>query len=151
MGNTAWDGVISAVENPLAEQTPWEFEYIEKSSFSAMDEPAFREALEAAFTPETQDQEIPVRTPGKKHKNVILCGIESHVCVLLTALDLLAEGYEVFLPADAVSSRKNTDKKFAILRARDAGATITTVESILFELLKDTKSPSFKEISALVK
>jgi nicotinamidase-related amidase len=84
-------------------------------------------------------------------KFVILAGIESHVCMLQTTLDLLDEGFIPVVIEDCTSSRKLNDKKVAIERMRQSGAIITTYESILFELLKDAKHPNFKEISKLIK
>lgn len=85
-------------------------------------------------------------------KNVIIIGIESHVCVQQTVLDLLDDGgFKPIVIADCISSRKEYDKKFALKAMRDFGAYITTYESIIFELLKTAKSPLFKEISKIVK
>lgn len=84
-------------------------------------------------------------------KQVVVCGIESHVCVQQTVLDLLANGFQVNLPVNAVSSRSKVDYKTAIKRMDKHGAEITTVESVLFELLQICGTPEFKQISALVK
>lgn len=81
----------------------------------------------------------------------IVCGIEAHVCVLQTLLDLKDAGYLPALVADCTSSRKAFDRDMAIGRARDAGIIITTYEALLFELLKKAGSDSFKAISRLVK
>ncbi len=82
---------------------------------------------------------------------VILAGIETHVCVLQTAIDLLEEGFKVVLVTDCVNSRKEKDKEMAITRLVQAGAIPTTYESLLFELTVNAKHPVFKEISKLVK
>ncbi len=82
---------------------------------------------------------------------VIVCGIESHVCVQQTVLDLLENGFQVNLPVNAVSSRYKIDYKTAVKRMEKNGAEITTVESILFELLETSGTPEFKSISALIK
>lgn len=111
-----------------------DFQPVEKTSFSAMGEPAFVETLEKL---------------GRK--TVIIAGIEAHVCVQQTVIDLLDKGYTVFVANDCISSRSNTDKKYSQRRMGDAGAVGTTYESILFELLKGAKEPGFKQISALVK
>jgi len=111
------------------------FEHIEKSSFSVMGDEGFREALKAL---------------GRK--SVILCGVEAHVCILQSALDLLGAGYDVFLATDAISSRKKRDERPAVTRMIRSGVTPVTVESALFELLdNDSKSETFKAISRLVK
>lgn len=87
----------------------------------------------------------------KGFNQIIICGIESHVCVQQTALDLIANDFQVNLPADAVSSRKETDYKMALDRMRFHGIEVTTVESILFELLQVCGTDEFKQVSKIVK
>jgi len=82
---------------------------------------------------------------------IVLCGIETHVCVVQTALDLLHHGYQVHVPADAVSSRRKLDWYTALERMRRSGVVVTTTESVLFELLDVAGTPEFKEVAALVK
>jgi nicotinamidase-related amidase len=84
-------------------------------------------------------------------KFVILAGIETHVCVLQTALDLLEEGLQPVIVTDCVSSRKESDKDMAIQRLIQAGVIPTTYESLLFELTVNAKHAKFKEVSKLVK
>ncbi|CAD6902786.1 unnamed protein product [Tilletia controversa] len=84
-------------------------------------------------------------------KSVIMTGIESHVCVLQTSLDLLERGYQVHVLADAVSSCNAQEVPLALARLRQAGAQITTSESILFQLLEDAAHPHFKAVSGLIK
>lgn len=88
---------------------------------------------------------------GTGRKQWILCGIETHVCVQQTAFDLLEAGCDVFIPVDAVGSRHPTDYHPALDRMKTAGAVLSTSESLMFEILKDSKHPAFKEASALVK
>jgi len=83
-------------------------------------------------------------------EKLVLCGIEAHVCVLQTALDLMNAGYRIYLPADAVASRHKHDWKWALRRLADAGAILTTTEAILFEWCETAASPDFKQISNLV-
>lgn len=83
-------------------------------------------------------------------KSVLLCGIEAHVCVQYTCLDLIQRGIEVHIVADAVSSRTQTDRKFALERMRSAGALITTSESVILGLVGDSSHPQFKEIQQLI-
>ncbi|HZK02387.1 MAG TPA: hydrolase [Anaerovoracaceae bacterium] len=111
-----------------------QYEPIEKTSFSAMGEEAFEKELK-----------------GLHKKTIILAGIEAHVCVLQTAIDLTESGYDVFLVSDCISSRSSDDKKYAQRRMTGSGILETTCESVLFELLKDAKHECFKEISKLVK
>lgn len=82
---------------------------------------------------------------------VLLFGVETHVCVLQTALDLLDNGMQPVIIGDAVGSRFPYDKKQAIRRIRRAGGVITTVETILFELCRSSQDPAFKIISNLIK
>ncbi|MFV0563651.1 hydrolase [Malaciobacter mytili] len=86
-----------------------------------------------------------------KRKFVIVAGIETHVCVLQTCIDLLEAGLQPVLVTDCVSSRKENDTKVAIDRLVQAGVIPTTYESLLFELTVNAKHPVFKEISQLVK
>lgn len=84
-------------------------------------------------------------------KSIIICGAESHICVLKTALDAIKAGYEVHVVADAVSSRTAENKQLALDRMRQAGAFITSVEMILFMLLDKAGTDEFKAISKLIK
>ena len=86
-----------------------------------------------------------------KSKQVILIGIETHICVLQTAMDLKGAGYEVFVIFDAVGSRKNYDKELAINRMINYGIQVVTFEMMLFELLRDSKNKHFKTLSRLIK
>lgn len=87
----------------------------------------------------------------KNIKQVVVTGIESHVCLQQTALDLLANDFQVSLAADACSSRKETDYTVALERMGSAGVVVTTTEAILFELLKVCGTEEFKKISKIVK
>ena len=111
-----------------------EISVVEKMAFSCCDEPAFYEKLSLVGI-----------------RNVIIAGIESHVCVLQTAIDLLSSGYIPVIVEDCVGSRNPNDKKVAIERMRKEGAIITTYESVLFELLRYSGTDAFKRISKLVK
>lgn len=82
---------------------------------------------------------------------VILVGMETHVCVLQTAFDLLASGYRVTIAVDAVCSRREMDHQIAIQRLRDSGATVATIESVAFEWLETAEGEEFRAFSALVK
>ncbi len=84
-------------------------------------------------------------------KQLVLCGIETHVCVQQTALDLLANGYQVHVAQDAVSSRQEADHLTALARMRAAGTVVTGTESVLFELLQRADVAEFKQVAALIK
>ena len=101
----------------------FEFEPIEKITFSCCGNSGFLRILEET---------------GKN--NIIISGIESHICVQQTVLDLLEAGYSLYVIADCIGSRKETDQKHAEKRMLQAGAVLTTSESILFELLKSAKA-----------
>ncbi len=83
-------------------------------------------------------------------QSVVVAGIETHVCVLLTCLDLLERGYTVALCVDATSSRRPIDKHTAVDRVVQAGVLPTTAESVLFELLGDASSPKFRELRTII-
>lgn len=107
---------------------------IAKDSFSCWPNSAFADALEAA---------------GRRQ--VLIAGIEAHVCVYQTAMDLKNAGYDVEVVADAVSSRTPENKALALKKLRDAGVKITSVEMALFELLKVAGGQDFKTILGIVK
>jgi nicotinamidase-related amidase len=87
---------------------------------------------------------------GAARPKVVLAGMETHVCVLQTALDLLAQGFRVYVPVDAVASRYAIDHDQALRRLDHAGAIITTSETTIFEWLGGSAHPRFKQVSALV-
>lgn len=109
-------------------------EFYEKNSFSCCQDAAILAALKEA---------------GRRH--ILVCGIEAHVCVLQTCIDLLQEGFSPVLVTDAVDSRRETDRAAGLLRARQEGVVVTSAEAILFELTGSASHPRFKEISKLVK
>lgn len=109
-------------------------EILEKNTFSAWD-----------------DADFVVRMRQMNKSTAVVIGIEAHVCEQQTVLDLLAEGYTVYVAADCVSSRTAFDRDTAIERMRNAGAVITSYEAILFDVLGWSKAEEFKQISALVK
>ncbi|XP_013065711.1 isochorismatase domain-containing protein 2-like [Biomphalaria glabrata] len=94
-----------------------------------------------------------VETELKKYsdvKSIVLCGIEAHACVQQTVFDLIEGGYDVHVIVDACSSRSLVDRMFAFQRMKEAGAHLTTCESILLGLLRDASHPKFKEIQKLI-
>jgi nicotinamidase-related amidase len=109
-------------------------EPIDKASFSCCGDERFNIALE-------------------KHGagQVLLCGIETHVCIYQTALDLLARGLDVTVVADAVSSRTESNRQIGLTRLAAEGAHVGSTEMVLFELLRTARHPQFKQIARLVK
>jgi len=85
------------------------------------------------------------RLPGNRN-TVVLCGMESHICVTQTALGALREGYIVHVASDAVSSRTEWNWKIGLERMRAAGAVLSSTEMIIYELLRSSGSPAFKEL-----
>ena len=83
--------------------------------------------------------------------NLLVCGIEAHVCVQQTVLDLLADGWRVYVAVDAVGSRHEIDRQTAFRRMETSGATLTTTEAALFEWCEIAGTPEFKQISRLVR
>lgn len=126
-------GLGSTVEE-LRVALPDEIEPIEKSTFSSYGSSEFISALE--------------RT-GRKQ--VIICGIETHVCVMQSALDLLNSGFDVFLLTDCTASRYGHDRESGVARMQIAGVVPCSMEMALFELMADSKHPKFKEVQALIK
>ena len=84
-------------------------------------------------------------------KQVVLCGIETHICVYQSAIALFDAGFEVYLAKDACASRKNIEFQAGIERMQSEGVKISTLEIILFEWLKSAKHPHFKEIQNIIK
>ncbi|MBI2873818.1 MAG: hydrolase [Firmicutes bacterium] len=87
----------------------------------------------------------------KGRRQVILCGMEAHVCIIQTVLDLLAAGYHTFIAADAVSAHTTLDRDLAFERARGAGAILSTTDSIILELVGKAGTPEFKATAPLIK
>jgi len=112
-------------------------EYIEKMSFSCYGEPRFREKL-GGFKKEGRI-------------DIILTGIEAHVCVLQTATDLIEDGFNVFIPKDATASRKDVDLDAGLHLMDRLGCTITTTETLVFQLLKKAGTEDFRFMSKLMK
>lgn len=86
-----------------------------------------------------------------ERNQVLIAGIEAHVCVYQTAMDLLDGGYDVQVVADAVSSRSPLDRDIGLQKMRDAGVVITSVEIALFELLRTAEAVKFRELSKILK
>jgi nicotinamidase-related amidase len=106
---------------------------ISKTAFSACGEPKFNQQLQ------------------RENSHIILAGMEAHICVMQTALDLLHANKQVFVVEDAIISRNQANKANAIARLRDEGCVITNTESVLFEWLGSANHDAFKAISKLIK
>ena len=84
-------------------------------------------------------------------KNIIVCGIESHICILQTSIDLLQKGLNILIPRDAIGSRSDIDNDTAFLRLISSGAVASTTESLICELCKSSSRKEFREISKILK
>jgi nicotinamidase-related amidase len=113
---------------------PAEFEFIEKTAFSSCGAARFVESLRE-----------------KGVSQVVICGLETHICVNQTAHDLLDRGFDVHLLADCVGSRFEHDRLAGIAKMQSSGAVPSSVEMALFELMRDSRHEKFKEIQAIVK
>ncbi|MBL8890010.1 MAG: isochorismatase family protein [Planctomycetaceae bacterium] len=88
---------------------------------------------------------------AQRRRQVVVVGIEAHVCVLQTVMDLLSMGFDCYVVVDATSSRSELDQRIAWQRMEIGGAMLTTTESVLFEWCVDSRDPRFKQVSAWVK
>ena len=125
LGNT-----VAAIAEHFPETNPT----ITKTSFSCSGAEGFNELI-----------------AKPKRQQIIISGIESHVCVLQSALQLQQQGYAVYVVEDAICSRKKSNHKNAIERLRQSGVIVSNVESVLFEWLRDAVHPEFKTLSKLIK
>ncbi|GKZ21469.1 hypothetical protein AbraIFM66951_006652 [Aspergillus brasiliensis] len=105
------------------------------------------------FSMITPEMEVLLPSPekGEKALDVIIVGIETHICVLQTTMDLLRRGHRVYVCVDGVSSVNKEERGVAVQRMRDAGAIVTTSESLLFEMLGDAGHEGFRAVSGLVR
>lgn len=118
----------------LKDALPAGMQPVEKIAFSCLEVDAFRSRLAATGA-----------------RQLLLAGIEAHVCVLMSALDLLAEGYAVHIVADAVTSRTQANWRLAMAQLRQAGAVVTTTETVLFQLLRQADTDDFRELARLIR
>jgi len=120
---------VPEIAELLADNQP-----VNKSAFSCCGEEAFNYRLNEL-----------------RRNQVVLCGIETHVCIYQTAVDMLRKDFDVNVIADAVSSRTAANKQIAINRLAAEGAKIASVEMALFELLKTAEHPQFRQVAKLIK
>lgn len=123
--------VVPEIASLLPESRP-----LDKLEFSCFGSKEFTAALKAH--------------PGRRN-TVLLCGMETHICVMQTALGALQQGYIVHVASDAVSSRAEWNWKIGLLRMRDAGAVISSTEMMIYELLRSSGTSSFKELLPYLK
>ena len=126
-------GLKHTAEEIIA-RLPLELKPIEKSCFSSCGAEDFLSEL-----------------ARRKVKQVLVCGIEAHICVLQTSLDLLARDFEVFLLVDCITSRNPENKQAALSRLTQAGSIQATLEMALFEMMRTADSPQFKAIQNLIR
>ena len=119
---------------PVIKSALGDIDFMEKKSFSCCDDPGIMDLVQKTAK-----------------KNIIIAGIEAHVCVLQTCIDLLEKGFQAVIIEDCTSSRSESDKNIALKRMEREGAIISSYESILFELTRYSGSDRFKAISQLVK
>jgi isochorismate hydrolase len=125
---------LGATHPLVAEALPAAVQTLRKTCFSC--------ARAAEFMP---------RLAAGNRQQVVLVGMEAHICVLQTALDLMVAGYTAFVVADAICSRRLENYQNALGRMRDAGARVVSAESVIFEWLEDSRHPQFKTLQALLR
>lgn len=125
LGRTAEELLLSIPEDAT---------FIEKSTFSSYGEPSFAAELEKF-----------------QAKQIVLCGVETHVCVNQTAHDLLGAGYQVHLLTDCVASRYQHDREAGLRKMFASGVVPSSMEMALFEMMRDSRHEKFKEIQSLIK
>ena len=130
----------------VSEQNPLKLgvtipELLPKNGFRKFEKMEFSLAKLEEFLKELKD---------KKISNLIVCGIETHICIQQTSLDCLQKGFKVILISDAMGSRNRVDHEIALQRMTESGAILTTTESMIFELCKTADRKEFKEIRNII-
>lgn len=123
---------LGATTERIKKQFPEDVQYFSKTEFSCCAVDEFSGGLRSTHK-----------------RQIVLVGMEAHICIMQTALELLDSGFEVFVVDDAVCSQRMAHWKSALNRLRAAGATVAPTESILFEWVRDAKNEHFKAVSAL--
>ena len=134
------ENIFVSEQNPLklGETIP---EILPKTGFKKIEKMEFSLAKIEEFAKELKN---------KKVTNLIVCGIETHICIQQTVLDCLEKGFEIFLISDSMGSRNRIDHEIALQRMAQKGAILTTTESIIFELCKTADRKEFKEIKKII-
>ena len=135
------ENIFLSEQNPIKLGTTIK-ELLPKNEFKRIEKMEFSLANSQEFIKELNK---------KKITNLIVCGIETHICIQQTVLELIRTGYEVILISDATGSRNKLDHEIALQRMMHKGAILTTTESIIFELCKTANRKEFKEISNIIK
>lgn len=125
---------LGSTVTAIAEHLPGDIEKIEKTCFSCTGSEIFQQRIE-----------------NSGRRQIVLAGMEAHVCILQSAVQLLQQGFEVFVVEDAVCSRKERHHRNAMERMRQTGVMITNTESVVFEWMRDARHEHFRKISALLK
>ncbi len=125
---------LGSTAEPLKQALHHSTTTFEKTHFSCLEANHFKNSLQ-----------------NTKRQQVIIVGQEAHVCILQTALELIAAGYQVHVLEDSVCSRKEEHKFYALQRMQQQGVIISNFESVLFEWLKDSQHEKFNELSALLR
>ncbi len=134
------ENIFVSEQNPLKLGTTIP-ELLPKVDFKKIEKMEFSLANIKEFLKEIKNKNI---------TNLIVCGIETHICIQQTVLDCLEKGFEVILISDAMSSRNRLDHEIALQRMIQKGAILTTTESIIFELCKTADRKEFKEIRKII-
>ena len=134
------ENIFISEQNPLKLGTTIP-ELLPKAEFKKFEKMTFNLASKKEFLKELDN---------KKITNLIVCGIETHICIQQTVLDSLQKGFEVIVISDAMSSRNSVDHEIALKRMIQKGAILTTTESIIFELCNTANRKEFKEIKNII-
>jgi nicotinamidase-related amidase len=134
IGTQQYPKGLGLIVKPVSQNFTPATKIIDKTSFSAVKEEGFLEVLKSF-----------------NKKQIVICGIETHICVHQTVADLITEGFEVYVVKDACASRNKYEFKQGIERMYSNGAKISCLEIVLFEWLKNSKNPNFREVQSLIK
>ena len=125
---------LGPLEHDIIKLLPADARMFEKTSFSCCADPRFNEELAAS-----------------ECKQIIITGMEAHICVTQTAMDLIEDGYHVYIVVDAVCSQQRESYETSLTRLRVAGAIILDTQSVLFEWIRDAKNKDFKKLQSLLR
>lgn len=133
----------------ITEQYPQGLKHTAKEIIAAL--PAGLKAIEKICFSSCGSEDFLSVLVSNNIKQVLLCGIEAHICVMQTALDLIERGLQVHLLVDCITSRKPENKQAALARLTQAGAVQSTLEMALFEIMRSADATQFKQIQAIIK